>query len=479
MSWPAPPPDTSPPLRALPSVERLAQALAKTLAAEAVPTVHPPAELRTAARHAIAHLRAELCQMPTAAITPDDLLARGLVLSRQWLVARPGLIPVINATGVILHTNLGRAPLAMSALDALVAVGQGYSNLEYDLATGERSRRDRHGEAHWQALLGCEAALVVNNCAAAVWLVLDTLGRGQTALISRGELVEIGGGFRIPDIMAKSGVRLCEVGTTNRTRLSDYEAALATTPDVCLIVRVHPSNFRLLGFTERPPLDALAALAHRHNLLLFEDVGSGWLADFADCGVLHDEPSPARSLAAGADIVTFSADKLLGGPQAGIIAGRRALIERLRQNPLLRVLRADKLTYAALEATLRLYRTGQMDAIPALAMLRQSAAVLDRRARRLARSLRRRIPAECAAVQLEAGQSVIGGGCAPHVELPTTLISLASKRISAEELAARLRQGALPIVARIVRNRVVCDLRTVLPTQERNLVQGIVESLTG
>jgi len=476
MSSPASPPDVRQRLRALPSVERLAQALARSLAADAAPARHTPAEQRAAAREAIARLRAELRQQPATEATPADLLARGLDLARQRLAAQPGLIPVINATGVILHTNLGRAPLAKAALDALLAVGQGYSNLEYDLSAGERSRRDRHGEAHWQALLGCEAALVVNNCAAAVWLVLDTLARGQTALISRGELVEIGGGFRIPDIMAKSGVRLCEVGTTNRTRLSDYEAALANTPDVRLIVRVHPSNFRLLGFTERPSLTELAALARRHNLLLFEDVGSGLLADLAGCG-LDDEPSPARSLAEGTDVVTFSADKLLGGPQAGIIAGRQALIARIRQNPLLRVLRADKLTYAALEATLRLYRTGQTDAIPVLAMIRQSPADLDRRARRLARSIRRQIPPGSATVTLEAGQSVIGGGCAPHVQLPTTLIYLSPRHLAAEELAARLRCGTPPIVARIVRNNIVCDPRTVLPAQERDLVAGIVRSL--
>ncbi|QUV81891.1 L-seryl-tRNA(Sec) selenium transferase [Chloracidobacterium sp. D] len=476
MSSPASPPDVRQRLRALPSVERLAQALARSLAADAAPARHTPAERRAAAREAIARLRAELRQQPATEATPADLLARGLDLARQRLAAQPGLIPVINATGVILHTNLGRAPLAKAALDALLAVGQGYSNLEYDLSAGERSRRDRHGEAHWQALLGCEAALVVNNCAAAVWLVLDTLARGQTALISRGELVEIGGGFRIPDIMAKSGVRLCEVGTTNRTRLSDYEAALANTPDVRLIVRVHPSNFRLLGFTERPSLTELAALARRHNLLLFEDVGSGLLADLAGCG-LDDEPSPARSLAEGTDVVTFSADKLLGGPQAGIIAGRQALIARIRQNPLLRVLRADKLTYAALEATLRLYRTGQTDAIPVLAMIRQSPADLDRRARRLARSIRRQIPPASATVTLEAGQSVIGGGCAPHVQLPTTLICLSPRHLAAEELAARLRCGTPPIVARIVRNNVVGDPRTVLPAQERDLVAGIVRSL--
>jgi L-seryl-tRNA(Ser) seleniumtransferase len=476
MSSPASPPDVRQRLRALPSVERLAQALARSLAADAAPAGHTPAEQRAAAREAIARLRAELRQQPTTEATPADLLARGLDLARQRLAAQPGLIPVINATGVILHTNLGRAPLAKAALDALLAVGQGYSTLEYDLSAGERSRRDRHSEAHWQALLGCEAALVVNNCAAAVWLVLDTLARGQTALISRGELVEIGGGFRIPDIMAKSGVRLCEVGTTNRTRLSDYEAALANTPDVRLIVRVHPSNFRLLGFTERPSLTELAALARRHNLLLFEDVGSGLLADLAGCG-LDDEPSPARSLAEGTDVVTFSADKLLGGPQAGIIAGRQALIARIRQNPLLRVLRADKLTYAALEATLRLYRTGQTDAIPVLAMIRQSPADLDRRARRLARSIRRQIPPGSATVTLEAGQSVIGGGCAPHVQLPTTLIGLSPRHLAAEELAARLRCGTPPIVARIVRNNVVGDPRTVLPAQERDLVAGIVRSL--
>ncbi|MGQ9896885.1 MAG: L-seryl-tRNA(Sec) selenium transferase [Acidobacteriota bacterium] len=477
MSSPAFPPDAHHPLRALPSVERLAQALAHALEEDTSRCYTLP-EQRAAARAAIARLRSELRRAPTSNTTPAELLEQGVSLARQWLAARSGLVPVINATGVILHTNLGRAPLAKAALDALLAIGQGYSNLEYDLSAGERSRRDRHGEAHWQSLLGCEAALVVNNCAAAVWLVLDTLASGQAALISRGELVEIGGGFRIPDIMAKSGVRLCEVGTTNRTRLSDYEAALAITPDVYLIVRVHPSNFRLLGFTERPALAELAALARRHKLLLFEDVGSGLLASNLPGYGLDAEPSPARSLADGADIVTFSADKLLGGPQAGVIAGRQVLIERLRRNPLLRMLRPDKLTYAALEATLRLYRTGQLDAIPALNMICRTASDLDRCARRLARSIRRQIPDTSTQVTLEAGHSVIGGGCAPHVQLPTTLICLSPKHISAEALAARLRHDAQPIVARIVRNSVVCDLRTVLPFQEQALVQGIVRGLS-
>ncbi|MFQ3581056.1 MAG: L-seryl-tRNA(Sec) selenium transferase [Chloracidobacterium sp.] len=471
MSLPQRLPERARRLRALPSVERLAQ----TLDAETSLAGFTAAERRAAARQAIAQLRTEL-QNQALERSAADLFAQSLAAARAWLAARGGMRPVINATGVILHTNLGRAPLARAALEALTMIAGGYCNLEYDLATGRRDRRDRHGEAHWQMLLGCEAALVVNNCAAAVWLVLDTFGRGQTALISRGELVEIGGGFRIPDIMAKSGVTLCEVGTTNRTRLADYAAALETLSDARLIVRVHQSNFRLLGFTERPSLAALAVLARQRGLLLFDDIGSGQLTDLSAYGVL-DEPSPARSLADGADLVTFSADKLLGGPQAGVIAGRRDLIEQLRRNPLLRALRADKLTYAALEATLKLYCTRAPEAIPTVAMIRQTPDAIRRRARRLRLQIQRRCPAETLAVHLSPGHSVIGGGCAPQVQLPTTLVRLTSTTVAADELATRLRQRSPAIVTRIENGCVVLDPRTILPAQERALLQGIVESL--
>ncbi len=465
-------------LRALPSVERLAQALDADPALRA----YPPVERRAAARAAIAQRRAALRQgaseAPDCAASPlwspSQMFEQLCAAARQRLREARSLRPVINATGVILHTNLGRAPLPQAALAAIAEIAGGYANLEYDLTTGQRGRRDAHGEALWQELLGCEAAVIVNNCAAAVWLVLDALGRDGAALISRGELVEIGGGFRIPDIMAQSGVALREVGTTNRTRLSDYEAALA--PDARLIVRVHQSNFRLTGFTARPAVAELAGFARRHGLVLFDDIGSGLLADLTADG-LRDEPLPARALADGADVVTFSADKLLGGPQAGVIAGRRDLVERIRRRPLMRMLRADKLTYAALEAALRLYRAGDWAAIPVLAMLRASPLALKQRAQRLARRLRQRIPADICRIELAPGASVIGGGCAPHIALPTTLVALKPERHSSEELTARLRQASPPVIARAADGRVWLDLRAVFPTQEGDLAKAVAESL--
>ena len=472
-------------LRALPSVERLAQALDADPALRA----YTPVERRAAARAAIARRRAALRQGLAEAqegselplwlsdqMSEHQMFEQLCAAAREHLREARSLRPVINATGVILHTNLGRAPLPQAALAAIADIAGGYANLEYDLTTGRRGRRDTHGEALWQELLGCEAAVVVNNCAAAVWLVLDALGRGGAALISRGELVEIGGGFRIPDIMAQSGVALREVGTTNRTRLSDYEAALA--PDVRLIVRVHQSNFRLTGFTARPTVAELAGFARRHGLVLFDDIGSGLLVDLTADG-LRDEPLPAQVLAEGADVVTFSADKLLGGPQAGVIAGRRDLVECIRQRPLMRMLRVDKLTYAALEAVLRLYRAGNWAAIPVLALLRTSPLVLKRRAQRLARRLRQRLPPDICRIELAPGASVIGGGCAPDITLPTTLVILTPGRRSPDELMARLRQALPPVVARTADGRVLLDLRTVFPAQETVLVDRVVESLQG
>ncbi|MCS7079493.1 MAG: L-seryl-tRNA(Sec) selenium transferase [Chloracidobacterium sp.] len=460
-------------LRVLPSVERLAQ----TLDADPTLQAYTPAERRAAARAVIAQRRAELIQNAVAlgGLISEQVFEQLCVAARLRLYEARSLRPVINATGVILHTNLGRAPLPQAALEAIAEIAGGYANLEYDLTTGRRGRRDAHGEALWRELLGCEAAVVVNNCAAAVWLVLEALGRGGAALISRGELVEIGGGFRIPDIMAYSGVALREVGTTNRTRLADYEAAL--TPDTRLIVRVHQSNFRMTGFTARPTVAELAELAKQHGLILFDDIGSGLLADLTADG-LHDEPMPARSLADGADVVTFSADKLLGGPQAGVIAGRRDLIEQIRRRPLMRVLRADKLTYAALEAVLRLYRAGNWAAIPILAMLRTSPLTLKRRAQQLARRLRRRISPEVCRIELAPGASAIGGGCAPNIELPTTLVALVPKHSSTDDLTTQLRQASPPVITRTADGRILLDPRTVFPSQEAALVSAVVASVT-
>ncbi len=374
----------------------------------------------------------------------------------------PSLVPVINATGVVLHTNLGRAPLAREALERVAEVAGRYSNLEYDLAQGERGKRDDHTDRLLAKLVGAEAALVVNNNAAAVFLALNTLAEGGEVIVSRGELIEIGGSFRIPDICAKSGVVLREVGTTNRTRLADYAAAV--NERTRLLLRVHPSNFRIVGFTERPALDEFVELGRRHNLPVMEDLGSGCLVDLEQQG-LNDEPPAGRSLAAGVQVVTFSGDKLLGGPQAGIIAGARAPLERIRKNSLFRALRVDKMTIAALEATARLYRRGKLDSIPALAMIRASAESIAARAARLREQLRG-LPGLTAA--LETGESVAGGGSTPGQSLPTTLLVLGHSGCSARDLADRLRHNRPAIIARVERDRVLLDLRTVLDGSEED-----------
>lgn len=457
-------------LRRIPSVERVLKFFQEK---GAFPEVDRAA-VRDAVRESLAALREgeTLPETDAAALLAD--IERAVA---ERLASRPGLRPVINATGVVLHTNLGRAPLAAAATRATAELGRGYSNLEFDLATGRRGKRDIHCESLLCDLLGAEAAVVVNNCAAAVFLILDTLGGGGDAVISRGELVEVGGGFRIPDVMRKSGVGLREVGTTNRTRLADYEAAIG--PETKLIVRVHPSNFRLLGFAERPTVAELASLANARGLVFFEDVGSGALEDLSAQG-LNDEPFAARSLAEGVDIVSFSGDKLLGGPQSGIIAGRKELVDRVRRNPLMRMLRVDKLVYAGLEATLRLYRNRATSEIPALAMLRQSPADARTRADRFMKKLRRMFGGEAVGVDvtLVRGDSLVGGGSAPHVKLPTTLVAIQVDGFPAEFLEERFRRADPPVIARIEDDRVVLDLRTVLPEQEDTLATEIQRSIS-
>lgn len=388
------------------------------------------------------------------------------------------LRPVINATGVILHTNLGRAPLPAAALERLRQAAAGYSNLEYDLAAGARGKRDVHTARLLARVLGAEAAIVVNNNAAAVFLVLNTLAKGAEVVVSRGELVEIGDGFRIPDIMAESGAVLREVGTTNRTRLADYERALSERTR--LLLRVHPSNFRILGFTERPSLEELAELGRRTGVPVYEDLGSGCLVDLSPWG--FEEPIAGASLAAGAAVISFSGDKLLGGPQAGIIAGRRDLVERIRRNPLFRALRVDKLTIAVLEATLLVCLRGALDEIPILRMIRLPVEEIARRATAFAEELRRSLSPQVAAevrIELRDGLSVLGGGSTPAQHLPTRLVTLAGARRSAVELEARLRQpvAGIPVVARIEDERLVLDLRTVFPEQEQQLAFALVASL--
>jgi L-seryl-tRNA(Ser) seleniumtransferase len=385
----------------------------------------------------------------------------------QGLAARladelaPSLSLVINATGVVIHTNLGRAPLAGRAAASAAAVGSGYANLEYDLATGRRGARDSHAERLIQRLTGAEAGIVVNNNAAAALLTLAALARGREVIVSRGELVEIGGGFRVPDVMAQSGAILREVGTTNRTRATDYAAAISER--TALLLRVHPSNFRIEGFTERPSLEDLTAIARRFDIPLAEDLGSGYLGLAAGAPAIGDEPEVAASLAAGADVVFFSGDKLLGGPQAGIIAGRRDLISVVRRHPLMRALRVDKLTYAALEATLVEYATRRAaETVPVMRMIAASRDEIEARAAALAPILR----AAGFTVELVEGFSTIGGGSAPGSNLPTVLVAISRPGASADALEAQLRLLPTPVVARIENDRVVLDLRTVLENQD-------------
>ena len=407
------------------------------------------------------------------------------------------LLPLVNATGVILHTNLGRAPLAAAALNHVRATAGAYSNLEFDLATGERGRRDVHVDRLFQKLLddalpsfarpdsrgrpsprGSEqtistaiSTIVVNNNAAAVLLALNSLAEGGEVIVSRGEVVEIGGSFRIPDVMSKSNATLREVGTTNRTRITDYERAI--NDRTRLLLRVHRSNFEITGFTEQPTVDELVALARRRNLPLMEDLGSGALIDLRSVGIIG-ETGVLDSLRAGVDIVTYSGDKLLGGPQAGLISGRGDLVARMRSNSLFRALRVDKLTYAALEATLLAYIKRDHDAVPVLRMMRLSKDEIARRAEKIFSRVQS-AQEKSAHVKLELfdGESVIGGGAAPSAVLPTRLIAVTHADLSADELCARLRGSTPPIIARVEEGRVLLDLRTVFPDQDANLATAL------
>jgi len=372
---------------------------------------------------------------------------------------------VINATGVIVHTNLGRAPLAASALDHVARVASGYASLEYDLGRGTRGRRDVHAEGLLCRLTGAEAAVVVNNNAAATMIVLATLAAGREVIVSRGELVEIGGGFRIPDVMAQSRAFLREVGTTNKTRAADYAAAI--TERTALILRVHPSNFRVEGFTERPRLIDLVALGKKYNVPVAEDLGSGLLRQPPD--LLRSEPTVRETVAAGVDVCCFSGDKLLGGPQAGIIVGQAALVDRIRNHPLMRALRVDKMTYAALEATLIEYAAGRASAtVPVQRMLTATADEIRRRADAVAGQIGA-IPGW--RTVLVEGASAVGGGSAPGVELPTWLVVVQKDGASPDALEGKLRRLTPPVIARIDGDQVVLDLRTVLPDQDAQLLR--------
>jgi L-seryl-tRNA(Ser) seleniumtransferase len=371
----------------------------------------------------------------------------------------PNFIRVINATGVVIHTNLGRSVLPAEAMARINAVGSGYSNLEFDLATGKRGSRYSLVEELLCQLTGAEAALLVNNNAAAVLLALDTLAKGREVIVSRGQLVEIGGSFRIPEVMARSGARLVEVGATNRTHLRDYRAAV--TEETALLLKVHTSNYRIIGFASEVALAELVELGRQHNLPVMEDLGSGCLLDLSRYGLMK-EPTVREVVAAGPDVVTFSGDKLLGGPQAGIIVGRREIIERIKQNPLNRALRIDKFTLAGLEAVLRLYQDERkaLRLIPTLAMLTLSQAEIGAKARRLTRRLRKPLAGQCR-VSTISTVSRVGGGALPEYDLATVAVSLAPEVFSVNELEERLRRAHEPVLGRIENDRFLLDMRTV------------------
>ena len=440
-------------LRALPAVETLLrhEAIGAVLAELPRPVVVG------AVRAEIAAARA---RMKRGAAAPNaGELAAGAA-QRARADARPQLRRVLNATGVVLHTNLGRAPLAEPARRALAEIAAGYCSLEYDLEDGSRGERGT-GVARWlERLTGAEAALVVNNGAAAVLLVLSAVASGRRVVVSRGELVEIGGSFRIPEILEKSGATLVEVGTTNRTHLKDYERALARHDDVGAILRVHPSNFRQQGFTARPGPRELAALARRHRVPFLEDLGSGALVDLAAFGLEH-EPTVSESLAAGADLVTCSGDKLLGGSQAGLVLGRRTWVEKARRDPLARALRLDKLQLAALEATLPLYAdpARAVAEIPTLAMLTRGPAEQEPRARRLAEALSARLPG--LQVRVVRGDGEVGGGALPTVKLPGWVVELAHPAGDARTLESRARAADPPVIATLRSHRLRLDPRTL------------------
>jgi L-seryl-tRNA(Ser) seleniumtransferase len=457
------------PRRALPSVD----ALLRHETVRALAERHGHATVLSEARRLLDEVRVRVAiddgpASDTAGLA--ETLAR-LLAERVGRAAAPSLVRVLNATGVVVHTNLGRAPLPAEALRRVVEVASGYSNLEYDLVAGERGNREVHVEARLAALLGVEAALAVNNNAAAVLLAVNSFAEGREVLVSRGELVEIGGSFRIPEILRKGGARLVEVGTTNRTRLADYRAALS--PATALILKVHPSNFRVIGFTETTSTESLVGLAREVGLPLVEDQGSGYLQTTHD--VLAGEETVAASLAAGVGLVTFSGDKLLGGPQAGLVAGRKELVATLRKNPLYRALRVDKLTIAALEAVLAEFQAGRAnERVPVLRMLAATAAEIRARAEALAHVLCETQPTLRA--EIVDGSSTVGGGAAPTAAIPTALLALDVE--APDACAARLRAHTPPVIVRIGDGRLLLDLRTVAPEDEVTLAAALLAVLT-
>ncbi len=458
--------------RLLPSVDELLQRaeVAPLIAREGQPAV------ADAVRTVLARLREEITAGRLSSPAMMETAVTGLygAVDHQLRKAMEfSLRPVINATGVILHTNLGRAPLAESALRRVMEVAGRYSNLEFDISAGERGRRDTHVERLFSRLLNQDGVtgirtVVVNNCAAAVMLALNSLAEGGEVIVSRGELVEIGGSFRVPDVMNKSGAVLREVGTTNRTRIEDYESAI--NEKTRLLLRVHRSNFAIIGFTEQPSLEELCGIVRKHKIPVMEDLGGGALVPLRSFGI--NESGVAESLRAGVDVVTYSGDKMLGGPQAGMLSGREDLINKVRLNPLFRALRVDKLTYAVLEATLMEYIRQNHDAIPFLRMMRMSADQIRTRAEVLQQKL---AGAKHLRIEVIEGESLVGGGSAPTSKLPTFLLAVTADKLSADELAARLRASETPIITRVDEGRVLLDLRSVFEDEEVQVMAALKE----
>jgi L-seryl-tRNA(Ser) seleniumtransferase len=442
-------------------------------------TRYPKGIILEAVRRGLDHLRQTIINARDPAKLDQSIFSFERLLPRFveeiGNQVNPSLRRVINATGVVIHTNLGRSLLHEDAVTHIAGVSRHYSNLEFDLAQGRRGSRYAHVEEILCRLTGAEAALVVNNNAAAVLLVLNTIAAGREVVVSRGQLVEIGGAFRIPDVMNRSGAVLREVGTTNRTHLSDYEAAIGE--QTALILKVHTSNFRILGFTSQVELRELAEMAHARHLPLMEDLGSGCLIDLSAYG-LDREPTAQEAIKEGADIVTFSGDKLMGGPQAGIILGKREYIDRVKVNPLNRALRIDKLTLAGLESTLFLYLDEEraIGEIPSLRMLTYSADELRKKARRLARKIRARIQTGLR-IGVRDDVSQVGGGAYPVQLLPTKVITLTPDQGSAQQLERRMRQAGTPIIARVSREEVLLDVRTIGDDEADLVVDGIEGSL--
>ncbi|HEC99962.1 MAG TPA: L-seryl-tRNA(Sec) selenium transferase [Proteobacteria bacterium] len=463
------PGDTNNLLRNIPSVDEILS-LPET---QSLLAKYPRRLVVSTIRQVLEGIRGQLLATNRQSVQVDTSLDNITESLKEFLgqAARPSLRPLINATGVVIHTNLGRSLLADAAVDQMNAIAASYSNLEFDLSAGQRGSRYVHVEEILRQLTGAEAALVVNNNAAAVLLVLDTLARDKEVIVSRGQLVEIGGSFRIPDIMARSGAQLVEVGTTNRTHLADYERAISE--NTAFLMKVHTSNFHIIGFTSEVPLADLVALGKKHGLPVVEDLGSGCFVDFSRYGLLK-EPTVQEALQAGADLVTFSGDKLLGGPQAGIILGRDKFIRQIRSNPLNRALRIDKLTLAGLEATLRLYLDEEeaIKQIPTLRLLTRPVSEIHKKALQLYRRLTK-IALDHLSLQVIDVDSQVGGGALPLQKLPSRAVAVRPRGFSVTELEARMRSLPRPVIGRIENDQFIMDMRTVSTEEIPHIVEAI------